>query len=84
MGLLLQNMDLMVKTTMAIKREVDDARSIRNTGVKDKRNESQPSSPSLGKKQRTFAPHGFQGRGHGYQGQDQGQSSQDGGTFQGY
>ena len=28
MGLLLQDMDLMVKTTMAIEREVDDARSI--------------------------------------------------------
>ena len=28
MGLLLQDMDLMVKTTMAIEREVDNARSI--------------------------------------------------------
>ena len=34
-GLILQDMDLMVKTTMAIEREVDDARSIRDTGVKD-------------------------------------------------
>ena len=35
-GLLLQDMDLMVKTTMAIEREVDDARNIREVGVKDK------------------------------------------------
>ena len=35
-GLLLQDLDLMVKTTMAIKREVDDARNIREAGVKDK------------------------------------------------
>ena len=40
MGLLLQDMDLMVKTAMTIKREVDDARSIWDTGVKDKRRES--------------------------------------------
>ena len=47
---LLQDMDLMVKTTMAIKREVDGAQSIRDAGVKDKRNESQPSSSNSGKK----------------------------------
>ena len=35
--LLLQDMDLMVRTTMAIEREVDDAWNIRDTGVKDKR-----------------------------------------------
>ena len=46
MGLLLQHMDSMVKTTMAIEREVDDARSIRDAGAKDKRKESQPSSSS--------------------------------------
>ena len=40
MGILLQDMDLMVKTAMTIEREVDDARSIRDAGVKDKRNES--------------------------------------------
>ena len=34
--LLLQDMDLMVKTTMAIEREVDKVRNIRDTGVKDK------------------------------------------------
>ena len=49
-GLLLQDMNLMVKTTMDIKREVDDTRNIRDAGVKDKRKESQPSSSSLGKK----------------------------------
>ena len=41
-GLLLRDMDLMVKTTMAIEREVDDARSIRDAGVKDKRKKSHP------------------------------------------
>ena len=46
-------MDLMVKTAITIEREVDDARSIWDTGVKDKRKESQPYSSSLGKKQRT-------------------------------
>ena len=40
MGLLLQDMDSIVKTAMAIEREVDDARSIRDVGAKDKRNES--------------------------------------------
>ena len=49
-GLLLQDMDLMVKTAMTIEREVDDSRSIRDAGVKDKRKENQPSSSSSGKK----------------------------------
>ena len=35
-GLLLQDTNLVVKTTMAIEREVDDARNIREVGVKDK------------------------------------------------
>ena len=39
MGLLLQEMDLMVKTTMANEREVDDTRSIKDEGVKDKMRE---------------------------------------------
>ena len=39
-GLILQDMDLMVKTAIAIEREVDDTRSIRDAGVKDKRKES--------------------------------------------
>ena len=72
-GLLLQYMDLMVKITMAIEREVDDARSIRDAGVKDKRKESQLSSSSSGKKQRTSTPQGFQGQGRGHQGQGRGQ-----------
>ena len=60
-GLLLQDMDLMVKTTMAIERDVDDARSIRDASVKDKRKESQLSSSSSGKKHRTSTWQGFQG-----------------------
>ena len=55
-GLLLQDMDLMVKISMAIEKEVDDARSIRDAGVKDKRRESQPSSSSSWKKHNTFTP----------------------------
>ena len=49
-GLLLQDMDLMVKTAMIIEMKVDDTQSIRDRGVKDKRKESQPSSSSSGKK----------------------------------
>ena len=63
-GLLLQDLDSMVRTTMAIKREVDGAR--RDAGVmKDKMRESQPSSSSSGKKQVTSIPRGFQGQGQG-------------------
>ena len=58
----------MVRTTLAIKREVEDARSIRDTGASGKRKKDQPSSSS-GKKQKTFTPQGFQGQGCGYQGQ---------------
>ena len=36
MGLLLQDVDFMVKTTMAIEKKVDDARNIREASVKDK------------------------------------------------
>ena len=50
MGLLLKDLDLMVKTSMAIEREVDDTWSIWDTGVKDKRKESQLYSSSSGKK----------------------------------
>ena len=57
-GLLLQDMNSMVMTTLAIEREIDDARSIRDTGAGDKRKEGQPSS-SLEKKQRTSVPRGF-------------------------
>ena len=50
-GLLLQDMDTMVRTVMAIEREADDAWNIRDAGVvKDKMRESQPSSSSSRKK----------------------------------
>ena len=49
-GLLLQDMDSIVRTAMAIEREVNDAKSIRDTGANDKRKENQSSSSSLGKK----------------------------------
>ena len=42
-------MDSMVRTVMAIEREIEDARSIRDLGASYKRKEDQPSS-SLGKK----------------------------------
>ena len=80
-GLLLQDIDSMVKTAMVIEREVDDAQSIQDVGAKDMRNESQPSSSSSRKKQRTSTSQGFQGQGRGYQGQCQDQSSQDGRHF---
>ena len=54
-GLLLQDMDLMVRTTLAIESEVEDVWSIWDASAIAKRKESQPSSSSLGKKQRTFA-----------------------------
>ena len=38
-GFLLQDMDSLVRTAMAIEREIDDARSIRDTGDGEKRNE---------------------------------------------
>ena len=68
-GFLLQDMDSMVRTTMTIKREIEDVRSIRAVGTSEKR-ENQPSS-SLGKRHKTFAPRVFQGRGRVYQGQGQ-------------
>ena len=40
-GLRLQDMDSMVGTTLTIKREIEDARSTRDVGVKSKRKESQ-------------------------------------------
>ena len=66
MGLLLQDMDSMVRTTMSIEREVDDARSIGGAGASVKRKKSQLSSSSLGKKQRTSASRGFQIQGRVY------------------
>ena len=53
MGFLLQDMDLMVKTTMTIEREVDVAKNIWDAGVKDKMREIRPSSSSSGKKNRS-------------------------------
>ena len=58
-GFLLHDMDFMVRTAMAIEREIEDARSIRDAGTSGKRNESQSSSISLG----------FQGQGCDHQGQ---------------
>ena len=49
-GLLLQDLDSMVPTTIAIEREIDDARSIRETGAKDKKNEEQSFSSNSGKR----------------------------------
>ena len=84
-GLLLQDLNSMVKTTMAIEREVDDAQNIQDMGVvKDKRKESQPSSSSSRKKQKTSTPQGFQGQGCDYQGQGQGRLSPSGRYFRAY
>ena len=47
----------MVRTTLAIEREVDDTRSIRYMGTSAKRKENQSSSSSK-KKQKTSALHG--------------------------
>ena len=49
-------MDLMVRTAIAIEREVDDTRNIQDESVKDKMRESQPSSFSSGNKQRSSTP----------------------------
>ena len=65
-GILLQDLDSMVKTAMAIEKEVDDAQSIRDAGASDKRKESQLSSSSSGKKKRAYSLQGFE-----RQGQDQ-------------
>ena len=62
-GLRLQYMDSMVETTLAIEREIKDARSTRDAGVGSKRKESQSSSSS-GKNQKVSSSHGFQGRDH--------------------
>ena len=67
-GFLLQDMDSMVKTAMAIDREIDDVRTMQDTGVDDKRKEGHPSS-SLGKKLKASSSRGFHGQGRGYQGQ---------------
>ena len=57
MGLLLQDLNSVLRTAMAIKREVDDVQSIQDADViKEKRKESQPFSSSSGKKQKTSTP----------------------------
>ena len=48
-GFLLQNMDSMVRITMTIEIEIDDARSICDVGASEKKRENQSSSSS-GKK----------------------------------
>ena len=61
------DMDSMVRTVMAIEREIDDVRRIRDASASGKRKEDQPSY-SLGKRQKTSAPLVFQGWGSDYQG----------------
>ena len=73
-GLLLQNMDSMVRTVMAIEGEIVDAKSIRDADT-SKRKEGQPSSSSR-RQQRTSVSRGSQGQGRGYQSQGQGQGYQ--------
>ena len=70
--------DSMVRTSLAIEREVEDIQSICDMGASAKRKENQSSSSSK-KKQKTSTSYGFQGRGRGYQSQGQvGASSQTG------
>ena len=57
-GFLLQDMDSMVRTAMAIEKEIENARSIRDAGAGDKRNEIQSSSSS-GKKLSLLVHEGF-------------------------
>ena len=69
-GFLLQDMDSMVRTAVAIKREIDDARSTRDSGASGKRKEDRSSSGS-GKKQKASSSRGFKRKGHDHQGQGQ-------------
>ena len=57
----------MVETALTIERQIEDARSTRDTGASGKRKKSQSSSSS-GKKQRASSSRGFQGPGHPGQG----------------
>ena len=57
-GLSLRDMDSMVRTTLTIGREIEDAQSTWDAGVGSKR-EDQPSSSSE-KRQKTSASHEFQ------------------------
>ena len=69
-GFLIQDMDSMVITAMAIERGIEDAQSILDASTGGKRKESQTSSRS-GKKSKASNLGGFQGQGRGYQGQGQ-------------
>ena len=62
-GLRLPDIDSMVGTALTIEREIEDARSTRDAGVRSKRKGSQSSS-NLRKKQRASNSRGFQGCGH--------------------
>ena len=66
-GLLLQDMDSMVRTTRAIKREVNEAKSIKYAGSSDKRKEKYFSRSR--NKHMTSALRGFQRQGRDSQGQ---------------
>ena len=66
--------DLMVRTSLAIGREVDDTRSIRDMDASTNRKENQSSSSS-GKRQKIAMPRGPQGLGRSYQGQGQTRAS---------
>ena len=57
-GFLIQDMESMVTTAMAIAREIEDAWSIRDTGTGGKRKESQTSS-RLGKEPKASSSRGF-------------------------
>ena len=62
-GLLLQDLDSMVKNVMAIEREVDKARNIWDGGVvKDKKKERRSFSSGLEKKKKTSTLKGFRDR----------------------
>ena len=68
----------MVRTALAIRRGVDDTRSIRDMSASTKRKENQSSSNSR-RKRKTSIPPRFQGRGDDYQGKGRvGASSQTG------
>ena len=73
-------MDSMVRTAMAIEREIEDAQSIQDEGTSGKRRESQFSS-SLGKKPKASSSRGFQGQGRGHQGQGQIRASSQAGSL---
>ena len=58
----------MVRTSLAIEREVEDTRSIQDMGASAKRKENQSSSSSR-KKKKTSTSYEFQGQCRNYQGQ---------------